>query len=285
MARKAEPGISYYPVKVNHTQNSKIRLLFNEFGADGYWIWKCLLDRIYEDKGYYMDVKNSEELELFATDVCKKKVAVVEEVITGCVRRGLFDKTVFDMFGIITNDRIQSNYLEATSERRRKGTVIELKGEFLVIKEDENWKNINVTRKKEINPRKNKDDPRQNPQSKEEYSKEKESKKTAGAEDCFKNPFSNFFLKEWDLWKQFLKEEFKFSYNSNLSEQAAINHLVDLSEGNEETAKKIIHQSFARKWKGLFELSKEQKNGKSGTGVGSDTKSVLNAFDQHYGKT
>ena len=99
MARKVESGINYYPVQVNHTQNSKIRLLFNEFGADGYWVWKCLLDRIYEDKGYYMDLKNRDELELFATDVCRKKVFAVEEIIAGCVRRGLFDKTVADLFG------------------------------------------------------------------------------------------------------------------------------------------------------------------------------------------
>lgn len=183
MARKAEPGISYYQMKVNHISNSKLKLLFNEFKADGYWIWSCLLGRIYEDKGYYFDVTDKDELELFATDVCKMKVSVVDEVIAGCVRRSLFDKGVFDMFGVLTSDRIQLNYLEATNERRRKGTKITLIEEYLSIpfndyldnSDDPHWKNVIITRKNIILPVNNSILPRKNPQNKIEESKVKES--------------------------------------------------------------------------------------------------------------
>ena len=103
-----------------------------------------------------MQIKDQDdELELFASDVCKKKVSLVKEVIAGCVRRDLFDKDVFNSFGVITSDRIQSNYLEATSERRRKGTEIVIKEEYLLVPFDENWKNVVITRNNDIIPRNN----------------------------------------------------------------------------------------------------------------------------------
>jgi hypothetical protein len=163
MGRKQEPGIIYYQVLVNHTQNSKIKLLFNEFGADGYWIWKCLLDKIYEDKGYYIDVSDKDELDLFAADFCKKELHEVEAVIKCCVRRGLFDQNVYKEYQVLTSDRIQETYIEATSERRRKGTIIDVREEYLVIEINPEWNNLIVTRKKAIVPRKNGVNPVNNP--------------------------------------------------------------------------------------------------------------------------
>jgi hypothetical protein len=192
MGRKQEPGISYYPVQTNHIYNNKIRLLYNEFGADGYWIWSCLLSRIYEDKGYYLDIEDEDELELFATDVCRKQVPLVKEVINGCVRRGLYDRSVFDSFKVLTNDRIQLNYIEATSERRRKGTEITIIDEFLVIDVEDTWKNVVVTRINLILPRKKAILPRNNPHSKVKESKVKESKVLEGAAAPVKKSFKEF---------------------------------------------------------------------------------------------
>lgn len=68
------------------------------------------------------------------------------------------------------------------------------------------------------------------------------------------NPFSENFLPHWSLWKDFKKEQFKFQYRSVVSEQAALNELVNLSGGREPTAIAIINQSIAKTWRGLFEL-------------------------------
>jgi hypothetical protein len=82
-------------MEADHTQHPKVRLLFNEFGSDGYWIWSCLLDRIYKAKGYYFDTRDVDDLELFASDVCKKPLTQVLDVIKGAVRRDLFNKSNF----------------------------------------------------------------------------------------------------------------------------------------------------------------------------------------------
>lgn len=75
-------------------------------------------------------------------------------------------------------------------------------------------------------------------------------------------PFtSDNFIKYWDLWKDFKKKQFKFTFATPQSEQAALKDLVRISNGMETIAIEIIEQSLAKGWKGLFEL----KNIKNGT--------------------
>lgn len=62
------------------------------------------------------------------------------------------------------------------------------------------------------------------------------------------------FLQSWDMWKQFKKEQFRFSYKGIISEQAALIRLSELAHNNEETAIQIINQSISNGWRGLFEL-------------------------------
>src|SRR6202008_1498398 len=97
MGRNVKPGISFYRIDSGHILNKKIRLLCNEFDSDGYYIWSCVIDYAYNKWGYYFDTKDNEEMDLFASEYCKKKLTLVKEVITGCIRRGLFDRAVYDL--------------------------------------------------------------------------------------------------------------------------------------------------------------------------------------------
>lgn len=82
-------------------------------------------------------------------------------------------------------------------------------------------------------------------------------------ERIFTNPFSENFIITWDLWKEFRKEEHAFSYKGVISEQMAINRLVEVSEGEEEKAVRIVHQSISRCWMDFYKL-KQPKNGNNG---------------------
>lgn len=68
------------------------------------------------------------------------------------------------------------------------------------------------------------------------------------------------FSENWDLWKKFKREQFRFSYKK-ISEQAALKELAELSAGDEDVAIAIIHQSISKGWQGLFELKLQTKNG------------------------
>ena len=67
----------------------------------------------------------------------------------------------------------------------------------------------------------------------------------------------------WLKWKKYKKDEFKFNYKSEISEQAAKAELINLSDNNAEIALKIIEQSIAKGWKGFFKLVENGKNRKS----------------------
>ena len=71
--------------------------------------------------------------------------------------------------------------------------------------------------------------------------------------------FSKEFEELWESWKDYKKKQFKFTYKTRQSELAALNALVTLSKGNEDIAIKIINQSLANSWKGLFNLKEDAK--------------------------
>lgn len=67
-------------------------------------------------------------------------------------------------------------------------------------------------------------------------------------------PFdSKKFMDCWDLWLDFRKE-IKKPINGIISRQAQLKKISKLSNGNENTAIKIINQSIENNWQGLFEL-------------------------------
>lgn len=96
------------------------------------------------------------------------------------------------------------------------------------------------------------------------------------------SPFSEAFNQIWELWKQWRWEEHHFAYKNPISEQAALNSLVDLSEGDEEHAKRIVNTSIARGWRGFYKQhnpAKDEKDGKTkkktaGRTTGDDLKAV-----------
>jgi hypothetical protein len=61
----------------------------------------------------------------------------------------------------------------------------------------------------------------------------------------------------WDSWKEYKQVQYKFKYKTLRSEQAAFDELVELSGNDLSTALKIIQQSMAKGWKGLFALKNE----------------------------
>lgn len=71
-------------------------------------------------------------------------------------------------------------------------------------------------------------------------------------------PFeSENFYNYWNLWKDYKYKQLNFKFKTPQSEQASLKDLVTLSNGDEQTAIKIIEQSMAKGWKGLFALKNE----------------------------
>ncbi len=133
MARKEESGIEYFPMNSDIITNPKVKLLVAEFGSRTTWtVLLTLYCKIYREKGYWIDWYDDDSKMLFAQYECKLELSIVNEFVNGCLRRSLFDKRVFDMFGVLTSDRIQENYLTA-KKRSKQARFIE---EFCVLEDD-----------------------------------------------------------------------------------------------------------------------------------------------------
>lgn len=142
MARKAEKGISYYPMNTNFINNKKVKLMVAEFGST--FTWGCLLflySKIYDQNGYWLDWLNEDD-KLIMAEESKINLNELNDFVAGCIRRNLFDKETFDTYGILTSDRIQENYIEA----KKRCTKFELIRQFVKCEHDVyiNLKNVNI---------------------------------------------------------------------------------------------------------------------------------------------
>ena len=86
--------------------------------------------------------------------------------------------------------------------------------------------------------------------------------------------FPETFRVAWDYWKNYKKEQFRFTYKP-IGEQEALKGLFEMAGGNEETAKNIIKQSIRNGWRGLFELKDNNGNQYIKTGKNYSHKPVI----------
>jgi hypothetical protein len=116
----------------------------------------------------------------------------------------------------------------------------------------------------------------------EEKRKEDKIREEKSLQENIVFPFDSIeFKKQWEIWKDFKKKEFKFNFKTSQSEQAALTQLNNLANGIEQTSIEIIHQSLANGWKGFFEL-KQNNNGQSKQSFSEKANEYLKHNDPDY---
>lgn len=160
MARPQKEGIDYFPLSCQF--DDSVKLIQAEFGLVGLGILIRLWQKIYGGRGYYT-AWDSDVALVFSSE-CGVGASVVREVVSACLRRGIFDKSMHDQYGILTSEGIQERYAEATE--RRSSQKIDFR--YLLISIPKNWVNVDNNSINVDNNSKNADD---NPQSKVNKSK------------------------------------------------------------------------------------------------------------------
>ena len=218
-------GTSYYfSHDYNSANDTKILFLRHQLGMEGYGIYWFLIERLADAGG---------KLPIELIPVLAMQMQSTDVKVNGVIMN-------FDLF------KVKSG--EFWSERLAEHLNLRLKlSESGKNGAANRWANRGAIG--EGNAKKSK--------VKESKVKEiKEKKVNKGKEIAF--PFSSEnFIKYWELWLEFKKEQFNFTYKSNISIQAALNELVKLSEGKEDIAVKIIEKSIAKGWQGFFKLKNE----------------------------
>ena len=146
MARPINEGLDYFPLNV--VLNSKFEIIEARFGIKGFAVIVKLFQYIYGTKGYYCEW-DEDVLFVFA-----KRIGVgansVSEILDTSLKKGIFNKDMYEKYSILTSEGIQQRYVEA-----KRGGYARICKKYLLIsipKTEENGSEtgVNVT-KTEVN--------------------------------------------------------------------------------------------------------------------------------------
>lgn len=138
-----KPGIDFFPLDV--ALDEKWELIEAEFGLTGFSVVVKLLQRIYGGQGYYCEWTYEVAL-LFAKRIGLGG-SVVSEIVSASIARGIFDKTLYDKYSILTSIGIQKRYFEAVARRKN----VKVDERYLLVpyaqnseNADKNEENVNI---------------------------------------------------------------------------------------------------------------------------------------------
>lgn len=135
----SEKGVPYFPLECSLDTN--FRLVEATFGIKGFAIVIKLLQKIYGECGYYLEWSQDVGL-LFSSEI-KEGYNLVSEVIVECLKREIFDKSMYDEYSIITSHGIQKRYMRIVERR----VNVEMIKEYVLLSDDEIKPNVCINSK------------------------------------------------------------------------------------------------------------------------------------------
>jgi hypothetical protein len=192
MGRLLKIGLRYFPFEVDFFDEDEIQYVSSRFDEKGELIAVKLMCKIFRTCGYYMNWDDDAAL-LFSKGAGRNITpSLANDVVNELVKRGFFDKGLFERFSVITSKNIQATYKKICTDAKRKEWKIR--------------KNLALI---ELTPEEMELTPEESTQSKVKEIKGKETKELEGGAGPPKKTFKNFTEEDFieDL-RQF-KEEFE----------------------------------------------------------------------------
>lgn len=135
MGRDPKDGLDYFPVDVFFSD--EVNLIRSEFNLAGLGLLIVLWQKIYGERGYY--TKMDSDVMLMFAERYSVGVNFVKEVIQACLRRGIFNREMYEKYQILTSKGIQERYADGTARRTSK----KIDGRYLLIPAPQNWIIVN----------------------------------------------------------------------------------------------------------------------------------------------
>lgn len=182
-------GIDYFPLDV--ALDEKFELIEAEFGLTGFGVVVKLLQKIYGGQGYYVEWTNEVAL-LFAKRIGLGGSAV-SEIVEASVKRGIFDKTLYEKYRVLTSKGIQKRYFEAVARRKS----VEVEGAYLLVNATDFLKNVSILKENaDISPE-NADISQQSKVEESRVEKSREKKSNARARED--TTALDRFIRRWEI--------------------------------------------------------------------------------------
>ena len=270
MGRKIKIGLDYFPMDVDFFDDIKVRKLIKHKGSVSILVYSYLLSLIYKE-GYFL--KWDEDIPFIIYEKIGQDESYIKDVINYLIDIEMFSKYMFEKENILTSKGIQKRYKKICDTLKRRDSIdvynlintekIEINTEEIAIDTEETNK---INTETEINSVESATKERNGMEKNENKEKENNNKEEIKKEEKkkFSFDFSNFdenFIEHVNLWLEYKKER-KEPYKSQKGLNAFYNKLIDYSKNDPDTAKKIIEQSMANNWAGIFELKEAQQKNK-----------------------
>ena len=120
MARPRKQGLDYFSMDI--TFDEKVEFIEEIHGADGFYLWVKLLQRIYAN-GYFLEW--TKILKVLLKKETKIEIDRIYEIVNDCCEVGLFDKRLFNGQNILTSRGIQKRFFEVAKRREQVDIVAE----------------------------------------------------------------------------------------------------------------------------------------------------------------
>ena len=241
MARPLKNNADYFSHDADMRNDIRIKALRRKFGHVGYSIYNMMLETLTDASDFRLKFDEL-NIEMLSGDF-DIDPHELNDVIDYLLKIELMQSES----GFIRCFTLENRFESLLSKRKRdRNRVIADENTQSKVKESKvNNSRVKKSKSKEIN--------------------------TDFIDDSFKEIFN--------FWIEYKKQR-KESYKSDMSLKTAYNKLIKLSDGNVETAIKIIEESISNNWAGFFKLKQDganQQNNKKG--FRSDrTKSAIEHF-------
>lgn len=269
MARPEKQGLDYFPFDVDFFEDEKIAAISGEFNIKGEITVIKLLCAIYRN-GYFIVWSDMLKMKLLK-DLPGVSADLLDCIVNRLVRWEFFDKALFNSEKILTSKGIQSRYFQAAKRRK----LDEITPHLLITIPTSGVNAYNNSLPDELMYTKT-------PQSKGKESKyistnvdnkpptplskkmdvkirQEERKKVAQKKEID----LSFAPQQWQKllcdWLEYRKE-----IKHPLTQKSIglfYTKLMELSGEDGKTARKIIEQSIANGWQGIFNLKNENRSG------------------------
>ena len=122
MGRNRKVGLDWWPRDIGLYRDPKLRAARQRFGVLGPYVYECLLDIAYGDKGYYIAYSGEGredtlwQLREYTAGLENVTIETLAAVVDQLVASGLFHAELYER-GFLTSKRIQMGYFIATVTR------------------------------------------------------------------------------------------------------------------------------------------------------------------------
>jgi len=287
MARPIKKGLDYFPLDVDFFTDDKVEIIVGQFGLQAENIILRLFSKIYRENGFYYTWGSDEQI-LFGKRF-GFTVGTTREIVAGCLKRGIFDNSVFERFGVLTSKGIQTRFFEIMKNSKRKTTPLsELEADYLLVdigaKIEEKTVNTELTL---INTELTPINSEFSTQSKVKKSKEKEikikqSKSGINSEETilenssieppnvtvnfdftvfdknffkyFKKNTTDSFIQKFAKWYEYKKHNGFVLFPNKKPIDDFFKKLNEISSGDLGVAAQAIENAIANKWQDVYPI-------------------------------